>query len=192
MPFDDEERKQIQARMNKDEQDVKEDPYFQEQREDFVRMLVLDGLSEEQVRLFLAEKGAYVNDHVQMAHCIKLGRLYERPLNFLNTPGDDEFINEEGIIDLSVEFARDNHNLRNTVQEFYRSTPGTRSAINVPGEFRNQLADYDRTFGMSEVIQPPKQKRNGTDAQLQIPGPQLNRKNSRVKHDPIIGTMIAI
>jgi len=28
MPFDDEERKQIQARMNKDEQDVKEDPYF--------------------------------------------------------------------------------------------------------------------------------------------------------------------
>ena len=42
--------------------------------------MVGQGLHEDQVRTFLEEKGAYCMDQEIMAHNIKQGHFYERPL----------------------------------------------------------------------------------------------------------------
>ena len=52
-------------------------------KEEFVLGLVNQGIRENQVRLFLADKGAYQLNIDLIAHCIRLGASYERPLNFV-------------------------------------------------------------------------------------------------------------
>ena len=48
-----------------------------------MRKLVSNGLSEEQVEMFMRDKGAYSLDADQIAHCIKMGNNYNAPA-FLN------------------------------------------------------------------------------------------------------------
>ena len=59
-----------------------QDPYFEQQKDQFIQLLCNFGLQEDQVRQFLQEKGAYCADSTLVAHCINMGRQYEQPSNF--------------------------------------------------------------------------------------------------------------
>ena len=63
MPFDETERQIVQKQMaNLELFTDKKQEYLSEQKDVFVKTLVNDGLTQHQVRLFLALKGAYCAD----------------------------------------------------------------------------------------------------------------------------------
>ena len=66
-------------------------------REDFIqRLFTSKGIEEETTRKFLASKGAYCADAELIAHCIKLGKLYQGPSFF--EPKDEEELEDDGFL----------------------------------------------------------------------------------------------
>ena len=55
-------------------------------QDDFIRRLVAMGIPQQEIRDFIEDKGAYTLDAELMAHCLKMGFHYDRPLGMTSDP----------------------------------------------------------------------------------------------------------
>ena len=104
MPFEDEERKQAQAKMaNTSQYDEMDCEYFVEQKDAFVQFLVGKGIREAKARLWLAKNGAYEADHELVTKAINAGNAYKPPEFF--EPDQEEIADYTPDEGQSVDFA---------------------------------------------------------------------------------------
>ena len=107
MPFEDEERKEAQAKMaNMSQYDELDCEYFIEQKEDFIQFLINKGIREAKVRRWVAENGVYEADHAMITKAINAGSAYKPPAFFMPDPSELEDLIADGFTSINSEVVR--------------------------------------------------------------------------------------